>query len=222
MGSMWGWIGRRRQLEIIEMSLNHINKIIEVSNELSEFLETYVTKGKEEASKVYEKIFLSEKEADDIKRDIISSLSTGIFHPIDREDLIRLTLTSDDIAAHAKYAARNLLILPQREIPKELGDLLIKMSKELQKATIRIKDGINELYRDPRKALEVADTIERIEEEVDEIRTEALEKAVAWCDTIGIPSVCIIIKEVIDSIENATDKCEDVADIIRSIALLSF
>jgi len=127
----------------------------------------------------------------------------------------------DDIAAYAKYAARNFLILPQKEPPKDLEELLIKMSKELQKATLRIKDGIKELYKDIKKALEIAETIERIEEEVDEIRTQALEKAVAWCDELITPSVCIIIKEVIDSIENATDRCEDVADIIRNIALLT-
>lgn len=222
MTSMWSWISRRRQAEIIEMSLNHVDKIIEVSNRLTEFLETYFTKGKDSASEVYKKIYLAEKEADDIKREIISSLSMGPFHPIDREDLIRLTLTLDDIAAYVKYAARNFLILPQKKLPDDLEKLLIKMSKELQKATLRIRDGIKELYKDTKKALEIADIIEKIEEEVDDLRTQALERAVAWCDEVATPSVCIITKEVIDSIENATDRCEDVADIIRSIALLSF
>jgi len=39
-----------------------------------------------------------EKEADDIKRKLIAELSSGIFHPIDRETILRLVLSSDDIA----------------------------------------------------------------------------------------------------------------------------
>ncbi len=34
-------------------------------------------------------------------------------------------------------------------------------------------------------------------------------------------SQCLMLKEVMDSIENSADKCEDVADVLRSIALLS-
>ena len=47
---------------------------------------------------------------------------------------------------------------------------------------------------------------ERIEEAVDDMRTEALEVAIRWCDENKVPSICIITKELIDSIENATDK----------------
>ncbi|MCD6157924.1 MAG: DUF47 family protein [Euryarchaeota archaeon] len=218
---MWGWIGRRRELEIMESSRKHANKIIEVAENLTNFLRTYFERGKEEASKVYERIFSLEKEADDIKREILSDLSRGLFHPIDREELIRFILTLDDIAANVKFGARNFLLLPEVKPPEELQRILLNMSKELHKATIKIIEGIETLYKDPRKALEIADLVERIEEAVDDMRTEALEVAIRWCDENKVPSICIITKELIDSIENATDKCEDLADIIRSIALLS-
>ncbi|RLF65534.1 MAG: hypothetical protein DRN30_03785 [Thermoplasmata archaeon] len=218
---MWGWISRRREVEIIESSRRHANKIIEVAESLTEFLKTYFEKGKDAASKVYEKIYVLEKEADDIKREILSSLSTGMFHPIDREELIRLILTLDDIAANVKFGARNFLLLPEVRPPEDLRRILLNMAKELHKATIKIVEGIEVLYKDPRKALEIADIVEGIEEAVDDMRTDALEVAIKWCDSEKVPSVCIITKELIDSIENATDKCEDLADIIRSIALLS-
>ncbi len=79
---------------------------------------------------------------------------------------------------------------------------------------------ITRLAKDPRRALEVANSVERIEEEVDEIRMKALEKVLEWCDRAKVSS-CIICKEVVDSLENASDKCEDVADVIRGIALTS-
>ncbi|MBS7621781.1 DUF47 family protein, partial [Candidatus Bathyarchaeota archaeon] len=43
------------------------------------------------------------------KEEIISEISRGPFHPIDREDIIELVLTIDDIAANLKSASRKLL-----------------------------------------------------------------------------------------------------------------
>jgi len=36
----------------------------------------------------------------------------------------------------------------------------------------------------------------------------------------GNPSNCILVREIITTIENAADRCEDAADVLRSIALL--
>jgi len=51
-------------------------------------------------------VFESERKADDIKRRIIRELSEEFVHPIDREELIRLILATDDIATFAKEASR--------------------------------------------------------------------------------------------------------------------
>jgi len=50
--------------------------------------------------------------------------------------------------------------------------------------------------------------------------TEALREILSTCNEVKT-STCLILKGIIDSIENAADKCEDVADILRSIVLLN-
>lgn len=217
---MWAWVGRRRHREIIAMCLNHIDGIIETVKFLKEMIEDYKKENMESAKAKYSKVFEKEKEADVVKRNIIAELSKGIFHPIDREDLIRLTLTADDIAAYAKATGRRILLTSSIKIPDNVLSLMLSMAEKVHEATILIKDAIMDLYENPRKSLEVADKIERLEEEVDEIRLEGLEEAFKWCDTVKT-SACIMVKEAIDSLENAMDRCEDVADVIRSIALLS-
>jgi len=49
---------------------------------------------------------------------------------------------------------------------------------------------------------------------------EVLREIPSICSEVKI-SICPVLREVIDSIENAADKCEDVADILRSIVLLN-
>jgi len=220
MASTWAWIGRRRQREIIALCLSHISKIVEESQHLKKLLECFLKRNRGSAEREYEKIFNLEREADDIKRNIFMELSKGIFHPIYREDLIRLVLTADDIAAYVKSASRKLILPSSSKIPEEILKVLYEMASKVYESTLLIKDAIMEIYENPKEALEIANKIETLEEEVDEIRIAGLAKVLEWCDKTE-PSACIIAKETVDSIENAEDRCEDVADVIRSIALLS-
>lgn len=219
MASTWSWIGKRKQREIISMCINHVDKVIDVALATKEMIEKYSNSLFDEAKEKYNIAFEKEREADTVKRDIIAELSKGIFHPADREDLLRLTLKSDDVAAYLKAACRRILLL-SIIIPKDICDMLITIASKIYEATKLIKDGVIELYENPKRTLEIADSIERLEEEVDDIRIKALEKVLEWCNSVKT-APCIIVKEVLDSLENAMDSCEDVADVLRSIAVLT-
>jgi len=219
MVATWSWIARTRQREIIEMYNKHIDKIIETVEHCLRMLEHYKVRDIENAKKEYDIVFEKEKEADDIKRQIIAELSKELFHPIDREELLRMILTTDDIAAYVKAMSRRLLLIINEEIEEEIIEDLMRMAARILNATKLIKEAAKKLIENPKKALELADNIERLEEEVDEIRMEALEKVMKFCDKTR-NSLCIISKDLVDSLENASDRCEDTADVIRSIALL--
>ncbi len=219
MVATWSWIARTRQREIIEMYNKHIDKIIETVEHCLKMLEYYKVRDIGNTKKEYEIVFEKEKEADDIKRQIIAELSKELFHPIDREELLRMILTTDDIAAYVKAMSRRLLLIINEEIDEEIIEDLMRMNARILDATRLIKEAARKLIENPKKALELADDIERLEEEVDEIRMEALEKVMRFCDKTK-NSLCIISKDLVDSLENASDRCEDTADVIRSIALL--
>lgn len=96
--------------------------------------------------------------------------------------------------------------------------MLIWVKKVLE-ATKLVKMAIEKLVEEPRAVLGLANEIERIEEEVDDIRIDVFNEIIQLCDKVNT-SFCILSKELMDSVENAADKCEDVADILRSLALL--
>ncbi len=129
-------------------------------------------------------------------------------------------MTTDDIAAYAKAASRRLLLVLDNKLGQEIVEKLLEMASKLYEATKLLKEAANQLLHNPKDALKIADKIERLEEEIDDIRMEALSKVLSFCDKTK-PSLCLISKELVDSLENASDRCEDTADVIRSIALLS-
>ena len=179
------------------------------------FKEGLVDKVKENYLKVQD----YEGEADKIKRLIIKELSSGFIHPIDREELIRLILTNDDIATYLKAASRRAILVDPRLIDDEIKDYIIEISRRIVESVKKLEEAVLTLISKPSRSLELADEVERLEEEVDEIRIKALAKILEFCDKTKT-SLCIITKDIVDSLENSEDRCEDAADVIRSIAIL--
>ncbi len=167
----------------------------------------------------YLKVQDYEGEADKIKRLIIKELSSGFIHPIDREELIRLILTNDDIATYLKAASRRAILVDPKLIDEEIKDYIIEMSKRVVESVKKLEEAVLVITLKPSRSLELADEVERLEEEVDEIRIKALAKILEFCDKTKT-SLCIIAKDIVDSLENSEDRCEDAADVIRSIAVL--
>ncbi len=71
---------------------------------------------------------------------------------------------------------------------------------------------------DPKKAIEIAERVERLEEEVDDIELEGEKAIMKFCDE-SKPSDCLLAHYILNSIEDSSDTCEDVGDVVRSITL---
>jgi Phosphate transport regulator (distant homolog of PhoU) len=220
--TVWLWVSKERRKEVIRMCIEHISKIVSVTEYAVKVLEAYASSSASEVRSWWNEVFKAEKEADDVKRRLIFELSSEVFHPIDRETILRLVLGSDDIAAYAKaWSRRVVLMLPlQERLPESTTSRLLTMGRKVVEATRLVKESAEKLVEEPRAVLELANKIERLEEEVDELRVSVFSEIIKLCDS-SKTSFCILSKELMDSIEDAADKCEDVADILRSLALLA-
>lgn len=216
----WAWVSRRAEVRAIEMAQDHLDKIIEVAEASLDLFRKFASGSVEGTREAYARVHQAEKEADDIKRTMFRELSRGFIHPIDREELVRLLLTSDDIAAYLKAASRRATLIDPGEIADDVRNNVVNIIEKVSESTRLLKEAIEALVSNAGRALELADDIERLEEEVDEIRIEALAEVLRICDETRV-SACIIAKEIVDSVENSEDKCEDAADVVRSIAALS-
>jgi len=214
------WIGRKKEREVLKLSKRHFDKILELTKSFKEYVASYVNCKIDEASRLYEdSIFQLERQADDQKEKILLEVSKGPFHPIDREDVIRLVLTMDDIAANLKSAARRLLYTNPCEIPDDIRKDLLKLTDLSVEIMLKLGEALDALISGSKEVLKLADMVERKEEEIDEFRHDLIAKILSWGDSTKNFSNVIMLKEAIENIENASDKGEDVADLIRAIAI---
>ena len=218
--SSWSWLAGRRLKEIVNKSFKHLELVNNVVSLLDEIIDDLIKGNVEEGLKKFDDLNKMEEKADVVKREIFVELRSGYIHPLDREDLLRLILTADDIAAYAKAAARRIVIIHKLgyKMPEELLKIFKQMTDKIVDASRLVIEAVNMIGQDPSKALSITHEIEDIEEAVDDLRMEAYKFLYRMCkDKMGIE--CILYKEVIDDIENTSDRCEDTADVIRMIAV---
>lgn len=217
--SLWSWVSRRRREDLLKFYVEHADYVLKVVEESKKVVDELVAGNAELVATYWNSVFELERRADEVKRRILAELASEAFHPIDREEIVRLVLTTDDVAAYAKaWSRRAVLYLPER-VPESIGRALSEMAAKVVEAVKYMRRAAEHLPKDPRTVLEIANAIESLEEEVDDLRHDVFREILRFCER-GRVSSCLLLKEIMDSIENAADRCEDVADVLRGIALL--
>jgi uncharacterized protein len=152
-----------------------------------------------------------EHEGDRITHDIIQRLNHTFVTPIEREDILALASSLDDIVDYTEEVA-DYLGLYKIEAPM---DQAIRLAQVLREASAQIAEAIPQLngFRDiSRYTVE----INRLENEGDRITREA----VASLFDGGIdPMVVIRWKDIFERLEAAIDATERVANIIEGIVI---
>ncbi|MEM1545060.1 MAG: DUF47 family protein [Candidatus Methanomethylicia archaeon] len=215
------WFGRKREKAVLATCEKHYSKVLSVIMEMKKFIEAYYSGNFDEVKKSFEEIFKFEREADEVKKSIVTELMKGPFHPLDREEIMKLVLTVDDIAAYVKASSRRLLYVNPKEVPENIRNGLKIITYKMCDAATILRDGLNKLVSKSDDALDAAEKTERIEEEVDDLRVDLIAEILKWGDMVKSIGNWLMIKDAVEFIENAVDRLEDTADVIRAIVILS-
>ncbi len=173
----------------------------------------------EEKKALYDKIAEFEMRADQLRRDMIVKLTERDVFPNEREDLMELVRAVDWVADWAREAGRILIIIPFENAPDEAKQSARDMSKACTKAVSILSDCIEALSEDRLKAIGLADQVEMIEEDVDDLYSEA-RRHIATLEFQGFSDgALILLNEFFDALETVTDWCENTVDIVRAIAV---
>lgn len=155
-----------------------------------------------------------EHQADEVTHRTIEMLHKTFITPIDREDIHQLITRMDDILDCMEACSQRIVLYEIRVSTPDmmkLADVCVRASECMRK-TIR---GLHNLKR-PEEMLKDCVEINRLENEGDTILRSALAKLFRHePDTRQLMK----LKEIYELLEAATDRCEDVADIIEGIVL---
>lgn len=214
------WLSRREEKKILNLCKNHLDKTIETVKGMARVVHSFCDEDFNALEEHYQKTFNSERKADEIKRQILHDISKGLLHPIDREEIIRLVLTADDIAENAKSGARKLRLTLTEGLTDEIKVYLKKMADLCVEIVEKVRMAFGALGEGVDVAIKEANDVEMLEEYIDEFRIGLIKLVLTYGDKTKKIASWLMLLNAIENMEEVADHSEDVADVIRSIAIL--
>ena len=167
---------------------------------------------KEERAQKVRKIEEIEHRGDEITHQIFKALGTTFITPFDREDIHVLASKLDDILDYIQGAANRIVLYRVDRISPEAE----RLAQLIHEGVVELHKAIGHL-RDLRNADVINESLVKInsmENEADDLFERAIASLFETCKD---PIELIKLKELLVSLETATDQCEDAANAIESI-----
>ena len=206
MVNMFSWV-RSNDKEILSILDNLAKKAVETSEALVVLFSDLSN------TEQHTKIKNLETEADVLTRDIFAELNKTFITPLDREDMQRIASKIDDVidfmdGISARTRSYKITTTPPYalEIVKEL----VNATKEVEYMVSKLNN-----IKNPQDMITHCRNTSNIEHTVDDLYRKSIEKLFESNDPITI----IKLKDIYETMETASDRCVDVADVIEDIVL---
>ena len=191
---------------------SHAKLIVDGALALEDVLRNYeIKKDREAGIKTIED---AEHAADRITHETVQLLHTTFVTPFDRDDIHRLISRMDDVLDLIQDTGESLVLYDIQKVTPEatqLAELLRRCAERVQSAV-----GLMASMADAPAILKICQEIDGLESEADKVMRDAISKL--FRDETDVRQV-IKLKAVYESLESATDKCQDVANVIESVVL---
>jgi len=155
-----------------------------------------------------------EHQGDTITHKIAAQLHRTFVTPFDREDIAQLAHTLDDVTDFIHAASDAMLLYkvdpPGRRV-KELADIIVQGATEIGRAMPQLRHR-SELKHILKRCV----VLNRVENMADQVYRSAL--AELFADSTDIAHI-IKWREIYEHMESATDRCEDVANVLEGVAI---
>ena len=154
-----------------------------------------------------------EHRGDEMTHSILIKLNKTFITPFDREDIHALAASMDDVLDFIYAAGLRIVTYKVSAPPRAaalLADIIIKQAEQISRAVKNLEDHEN--------VLAACVEINFLENEADRVTQEAMAELF---ETETDPINLIKLKELLEMLEQSTDKAEDVANVLEAIVLKS-
>jgi predicted phosphate transport protein (TIGR00153 family) len=203
-----------RENRFFELFNQHASLAAEAGGVLSGLLRDYATENAAERTARIERINDLEHNADRITHETVALIQTIFVTPLDRDDIHRLISRMDDILDLMQDTAESLQLYDVQHVTEpavELAELLETCCVRLQSAVALLNN-----MRNAPEALKLCREIDNMESQADRVMRGAISKL--FRDEPDLRQV-IKLKAIYELLEAATDRCQDVANLIENITL---
>ena len=198
-----------REEKFFELFEGSAQNMVKAAHQLKQLVDTW-----ENVEGRVSEITELEHAGDTITHWIMEQLNRTFVTPFDREDIALLAHSLDDVTDFI-HAAADAMYLYKVARPgqkaKELSDIIVQAATEVERAVPQLRHRA-ELRRIVERCVE----INRLENMADRVFRSAM--AELFTDTKDIAEI-IKWREIYEHMESATDRCEDVANVLEGVAL---
>ncbi|HDM88602.1 MAG TPA: DUF47 family protein [Candidatus Bathyarchaeota archaeon] len=212
------WFEKRRVNKVLDIAYRQMIVALDTINDLEKAIEAVAERNKETAKTIIARLFKTEEEVDDLRRVVFEELTKGRLPPRDREDIMKLVTNLDKVADHVKDSARNILVLIDKDLPKEIWDAYHDMAHGIVSTAAVLRESLKSLGEDNARAREMSERVEDEENRVDKKYLEIKSLLLDYGDKLN-PATLMLLKDLLDSMEEATDRCADTGDYIRVLTV---
>jgi len=198
-----------REEKFFELFEGSAQNMVKAAHQLKQLVDTW-----ENVEGRVSEITELEHAGDTITHWIMEQLNRTFVTPFDREDIALLAHSLDDVTDFI-HAAADAMYLYKVARPgqkaKELSDIIVQAATEVERAVPQLRH-----RAELRRILERCVEINRLENMADRVFRSAM--ADLFTDTKDIAEI-IKWREIYEHMESATDRCEDVANVLEGVAL---
>jgi predicted phosphate transport protein (TIGR00153 family) len=198
-----------REQKFFELFEDSARNMVKAAQQLKKLVDSWEDVGESVAD-----ITELEHEGDTITHQIMEQLNRTFVTPFDREDIALLGHTLDDVTDFI-HAAADAMFLYKVDRPgqraRELSDIIVQGAIEVEKAMPQLRR-----RADLKQVVEHCVEINRLENMADRVFRTAMAELFD-----NNPDIAQLIKwrEIYEHMEAATDRCEDVANVLEGVAL---
>lgn len=205
---------RRKTLSILQ---DEAKRVLDAARELSETFPAIVSNDQQSLDASVERIMKAEDDVENLRRMLTRELAELGPMVINREDVLRASYDIEEISSYISSAAFRLASFKLKDFKKttmlkDLGSVIDLAVEMIQ----RLNEVVRALTINPSLAIELANSIQKIEKQVDDQHRALILRLLNELDSF---KEVLVLKDIIERVENMADQCLKAADSITVIAL---
>jgi uncharacterized protein Yka (UPF0111/DUF47 family) len=207
---------KRRALNACQ---DNLRKVVDVSRKIPQLVEHFASGDKENARRLFSEIRTGGEEVIKARRMVSQELAEIGAILIAREDFLRFTNLSSEIADFSEGISYYLVEIMEHNwtISSDIKKDLLKLSLAVLDSVLKLRETMMVLNYGSQKTLERAKDVEIAERIVDDQYRALTIKVLS--SKLDVP-VLLLLRDVLQLLENSADKAEDAADAARMLSFI--
>ena len=210
MANILQWLSPKED-KFFDLLKAQADATLEAASALHEMIQEYDKLSNDERKEFAKKIKAIEHKGDDAAHTLFEQLNKTFITPLDRDDIHHLANFLDDVTDLINAVALRLVILEIRQVDEHIEKLVNIVHSAVKEIHI-----IMSQLKTLKQVKEHTIKINTLENEADDVYHDALSKVFKKYNN---PIDIIKYKEIYEFLEDTTDRCEHVANVIENIVM---